>query len=209
MNLNKLISDYDKINLPEDLKGKILSFIQVNENMFPGHMMDKKLFYACLEELGGAEEDTYYTIENTITAGAENSLVAYINEVKKFCKSNKKEITNYFEAWFNENYGSGHDYLDEALEMLDTYTFYDKEEGETYNDEWTIAYCYMIQKTAPMFKNKEFDPELFFDFCTYFDGRKYSDSLMSEAYYWIYYFCIEGACWEFEDLSFYNKQYED
>lgn len=208
MNLNKLITDYDKINLPEDLKGKILSFIQVNENMFPGHMMDKKLFYACLEELGGAEEYTYYNIENTIRVGAQNVLVAYIDEVKNFLFKNNNEVVKYFNSWFSENY-SYSQYLDEALEMLDTYNIYDKEVDETYNDAETIAYCYAIQKTSPMFKNKEIDPELFFDFCTYFDIGLFNNSLNSDVYYWIYYFCIEGACWEFEDLSFYNKQYED
>jgi len=201
MNLNKALTEYEKVDLPEDLKGKILSFKQVNNNMFPGHIMDKKLFYACLHEVGDAEQNTYYIIQNVIKAGAENVVFTYKNEVRQFCEKYVEEIVGYFDEWFGQNY-SVNDVIDDAFELLDEYNFWDKE-GEPINKD-TIAYCYLIQKTSPMYKNKKFDVDLFFDFCSYFDGMKYRQDASWEAYYWTYLFCIEGACWEFENLSDMN-----
>ena len=81
------------------------------------------MLYAVLPEIGDIDSETYIVIDDIMKNGAQNMVVAYNDEVKKFCKKNQKEIIEYFLNWVSENFTYS-DYEAEAIELLDTYTKY-------------------------------------------------------------------------------------
>ena len=203
--MSDLREEYTKIQVPQNLKNSIKSFDEVDLETTANKQISIDLLYAVLPEIGDIDSETYIVIDDIMKNGAQNMVVAYNDEVKKFCKKNQKEIIEYFLNWVSENFTYS-DYEAEAIELLDTYTKYDQydEKIEDIREEVNveiISYCYSVQKFSPMFREKKFDIDIFITLCEYFDGEVFSADFDMEALYWIYYFCIEGVCWNFEKIE--------
>lgn len=203
--MSDLREEYTKIEVPRNLKKSIKSFNDVDLETTTNEIMSIDLLYNTLKEIGAPEKETYIVINDIMKNGAQKMVIAYNDDVKKFCKENQEEIIEYFLKWVTENF-SYYEYEDDAMELLDTYTKYDQYDEKIEDiregvDTEIIAYCYSVQKWAPMFRGKKFDIDIFMTLCEYFDGGVFNTDLDMEALYWIYYFCIEGVCWNFEKIE--------